>query len=303
MLVRLATEACGTRFELVLDGEDEPRARAAGEAALELVERCDQRFSVFRSDSLIARVNREAAERPVRLDPETYALLERCSALQRATSAAFDIAVGPLMRTFGFRRRVDEQRESEARGTFELDERTRAVRFTSRNTALDLGSVAKGYALELAARSLRDNGIACALVHGGTSSVVALGAPPGESGWRVQLGRESGAFVTLRDTALSFSAPRGRTVEFAGHEVGHIFDPRSGKPVPLEMQCAVVGASALDCDAWSTAALVLASRDVSWSALLPRELAFWVRGPSGDAQILGPCSVFESLSPRSSTPR
>ena len=81
MILRLAAAAMGTRFELVLaprDDRDLVRQRAAGEAALERVEECDRRFSRFRNDSLVSRINREAYKRPVRLDDEAYALFETC---------------------------------------------------------------------------------------------------------------------------------------------------------------------------------------------------------------------------------
>lgn len=292
-MLRLATFAMGTRFELVLDAEDEPRARAAGEHALELVERCDARFSLFRSDSLIARINREAFERPVRVDHETFELLAECLALREATQRAFDVAVGPLMRTWGFRGTSSGLESGAPRGTFELDAATRAVRFTSANTALDLGAIAKGHALDAAAESLRECGIERALLHGGTSSVIAIGAPLGEPWWSVQLGAASHSTARLRDNALGFSAPRGRTASFAGHEVGHVIDPRSGKPAALELQCAVVGPSARACDAWSTAAVVLAARDETLDALCPNELSVLL-GPLEHARhVCGDPSVFD----------
>ena len=73
MLVRLALHAMGTRFELVLEGdEDGPGAeaylRAAGEVALAEVEQVDARLSLFRRDSLLSHIQRNAAEQPVRVD-------------------------------------------------------------------------------------------------------------------------------------------------------------------------------------------------------------------------------------------
>src|SRR5690606_5023207 len=99
---------------------------------------------------------------------------------------------------------------------------------------------------------LREHGVTCALLHGGTSSVVAIGAPPGEEGWRIALGPEPHApMVTLCDAALAVSATTERP---------HIVDPRTGAPAPPNRRAAVIGPTARLADAWSTALLVLGYR-------------------------------------------
>lgn len=291
-MLRLATRAMGTRFELVLGCEDGPQARAAGEAALERIEQCDARYSVFTNSSLIARANRDACEKPVRLDPELFGLLERCLALRAETDGAFDIAIGPLMRALGFRgQRIDAPRGSNL-GAFELDRATSSVRFTRPDTQLDLGSIAKGHALDLAAATLRENGIESALLHGGTSSVVALGAPPDADGWRVRIGPDGTWEARLRDSALSVSAPHGRTADFAGHKVGHILDPRSGRPVPLGLRAAVIAPSAEAADAWSTAALVLRARGGSLELRRPHDQGWLLEDEGREPVLLGQRGCF-----------
>lgn len=277
MLLRLAADAMGTRFEIVLGGaadDDEPLLRACGETAIEEIERWHRLLSAFAPDSVVSRINRRAADRPVKVDHETFELLLRCRELWRATAGAFDITLGALMRAWGFR--DDEP----ARGTVhararvelvihhgfshvELDEPNRAVRFAREGIALDLGGIAKGWALDRAAALLRGHGVTCALLHGGTSSVVAIGAPPGEDGWRVALRdpAPSGPVVLLRDRALSVSAPHGRMIERDGVALGHVIDPRTGAPAATGVALAAVAcASATDAEAWSTALLVLGER-------------------------------------------
>lgn len=277
MRERLATAAMGTRFELVLEARDGAHARAAGEAALEEIERCDARWSVFRSDSLLARVNRDAFAQDVVLDSETFELLAECLRFQRATQGAFDIAVGARMREF---RSGALSSATESCGAFELDADRRSVRFTRAGTQLDLGAVAKGEALERAADALREAGVERALLHGGTSSVLALGAPSDASDWRVRLaGFDSElAEVELRERALSVSAPHGRTLRVGERELGHVLDPHSGAPLPPLARCAVLGPSARECEAWSTAALVLFARGVEPAQLVPSHLELRATG-------------------------
>lgn len=254
----LASQAMGTRFELVLPGRDRSRERAAGEVALEVVSEWERQLSIFRPDSLLSHVNREAFERPVRVDPRTFDLLAACWEFHVASQGAFDPAQGARMEALGFRGEPGRGPAGERVGGFAhvvLDSRTASVRFTRPGVQLDLGAVAKGHALDGAAQVLREAGVECALLHAGTSTVVAIGAPPGLDGWQVALGPQRGApVVRLRDQALSVSAQHGRTND-AG--AGHVLDPRTGEPVGGGGLAAVIASQGRDADAWSTALLVL----------------------------------------------
>ncbi len=252
----LALQAMGTRFELVLDGAGSPSARAAGEGALEAVAECEARLSLFRRDSLISHVNREAAERPVPVDPDTFALLEECARIWRQSGGAFDPGIGRRMQQHGFRGRAPENDGGYAGfGAVELDAAACRVRFMRPGVALDLGAIAKGHALDVAAGVLRGAGVERALLHAGTSTVVAIGAPPGLEGWNVALERGRRApVVVLSDCALSVSAQRGRRNE---RGEGHVIDPRSGRPLANEATAAVVASRGALADGWSTALLVL----------------------------------------------
>jgi thiamine biosynthesis lipoprotein len=123
-------------------------------------------------------------------------------------------------------------------------------------TAIDLGAIAKGHALDCAAGVLRAAGVTSALLHGGTSSVVAIGAPPGSPGWQVAVGLETGTpVVRLRDSALSVSDASSQRGGSSGG--GHILDPRTGRAAACGGRVVVVGPSARLADAWSTALAVL----------------------------------------------
>jgi len=250
----LALQAMGTRFELVLPGLDPVRERAAGEAALEAIADWDARLSLFRRDSLIALVNREAPERSVALDAQTFELLELCERVWRASGGAFDAALGRHMQVHGFRGPSATSAAPRGFEAVELDRTTCSVRLACVGAQLDLGAIAKGFALDAAAEILRESGIDRALAHGGTSTVVALGAPPGREGWVVALQSGSDApTALLRDAALSVSAPHGRRNE---RGAGHILDPRSGEPIQDDPIAAVIAPTGALADAWSTALLV-----------------------------------------------
>lgn len=227
----------GTRFELVMPAGNYVTTRAIGEAALAEIEDCHRRFSRFERSSLLSHIMRSAERGPVSLDRDTYALFSDALSVHRASDGAFDLTVPAL-----------------GMDTIVLDQETSTIRLT-REVPLDLGGIAKGHALDLAAAVLRVHGVTSAFVHGGTSSAVGIGTPPGTDGWRVQLA--GGGEVALRDLALSVSA----VWEGNPHPT---LDPHTGKELPGPRRAVVTGPSARMCDALSTAALV-SGEGFSWS--------------------------------------
>ncbi len=256
--LRLASLAMGTRFELVLLA-GRGNLRAAGEAALEEIERWHRLLNRFAPDSLLSHINRTAAAQPVKLDRQTFALFQGAIDVWRASNGAFDITVAPLMARNGFPdSSVPACDGDTGSGAIQLDPEAWTIRFTSRHTALDLGAIGKGYALDCAGRILRDAGVESALMHGGTSSVMAIGAPAEGRGWRIAIGSSRDArVVALRGEAMSVSDSAGQTSTTGAP---HIVDPATGRGVQSDGPVAVIGPSCAVTDAWSTALVVLRSR-------------------------------------------
>lgn len=273
--VTLARNAMATRFELVLHGDDPMALRAAGEEALDEIDRLENRLSLYRPGSEIAQLNAQAAHEPVRVSPELFALLEHARQLHAETGGAFDITIAPLVRCWGFmgangkmptQEEVIAARECVGMQHVQLDPQTRSVHFSRPGVMLDLGAIGKGYAVEQAAGILREAGITSALVHGGTSTVCAMGPPPDAETWEIAIEQPPGTSkpcgnwpppISLRDEAMSVSAIWGRSFVTDGKLLGHVIDPRTGQPVNGALLSAVVLPSATETDALSTALLVL----------------------------------------------
>lgn len=266
--VRLAIEAMATRFELVLQGSDEPRLRAAGEEALEEIARLERQLSFYQTTSEITWINAHAARQPVRVEAGLFRLLQRCQTLSVATGGAFDVTIGPLMRAWRFVGGAGEIPDHAALArahastgftSVHLDPDAFTVSFACPGMSIDLGAAGKGFAVDRAIETLRAQGVQRALLHGGTSSVHAIGAPEGETRWPIAWQQPDGAQQTfaLRDTALSVSAIHGKSFVVDGCEYGHVIDPRTGRPTRAARSAAVTGPRSFECDALSTALLVL----------------------------------------------
>jgi thiamine biosynthesis lipoprotein len=282
--VTLSLNAMGTRFELVLYGSDPVHLRAAGEEALQEIERLEAQLSFYRGDSEISFLNRNAAMRPVKVEARLFCLLQDCVRLSELTEGAFDITVGPLMRAWRFvngQGAVPDLDEIEAATAvvgsnyIALNEAEHTVRFRKQGVEIDLGGYGKGYAIERAVSLLKESGVTSSIIHGGTSSIYGIGPPPRGRAWRVRLAspaRSDGTplEVDLVDSGLSVSAIRGKFFDQDGVRYGHVIDPSSGRPVSRAQAAAVAGSSPTECEALSTALLV---RGEYWLRRMPERFA------------------------------
>jgi FAD:protein FMN transferase len=308
--VTLARQAMATRFELVLHGDDPVALRAAGEEALAEVNRLENQLSLYRPGSEIAQVNARAARESVRVSAELFALLQHAQRLHVETEGAFDITIAPLVRCWGFMGgsgkmpRPDEltaARQLVGMGQVHLDPANRSVRFARDGVMLDLGAIGKGHAVECAARLLREAGVTSALLHGGTSTVCALGRPPEAEAWAVAIeappkgwncadtrevhtpnfvltpgsGRTT---LPLRDEAMSVSAIWGRAFAAGAKHYGHVIDLSTGHPTEAAWLAVLVLPSATETDALSTALLTRGIAGFERLSRLRPGLRAWLAG-------------------------
>jgi FAD:protein FMN transferase len=286
--VHLRRPAMATWFEMWLLGDDVEHLTAVGEAALDEIERIERLLSRFDPAAEIARVNREAARRPVKVDAELLAVLEDCRRWFEETGGFFDVAAAcgvPLL------------------DGVELDPVQRTVSFLDPRVQLDLGGYGKGYALDAAGRVLAEFGVDRALLHGGTSSVLTRGGredgPPWPVGLRDPFAEDERELMQLRlaDCGLSSSAVLG-----AGGETSDIVDVRQARPLAQQAACGVIAPSAVEAEVLSTALLAMgktSARDwlaarsfgdgkrcVAWIDRLPQEppetRVEWLAAPSSD---------------------
>lgn len=259
----------GTQITVQAVGGDEAARAAAIEEAYAAFAEIDRLMSNYRDDSELSRVNRRAAEEAVTVSEPLMAVLAAAEDVSRKSGGAFDVSVGPLVKLWGFhdkQARVPSAEELQRVRplvdfkNIALDRKASTVRFARAGVEIDLGGIAKGFAVELAASVLRRAGLAGLIDAGGNQYL--LGHPPGKAAWSIGLRdpQFAGKLLGVLDApegSVSTSAAYASFLTANGRRYGHILDPRSLQPSEASLSVTVVSPDATLADALSTAAYVL----------------------------------------------
>ena len=255
----------GGIYSLVLYGPDRYQLEAASEAAFDEVRRLDALLSNYKPSSEWSEINRYAAERAVVVSAESFHLISACLEYSRRSEGSFDITVGPLMKVWGFYKGTGRlPHRAEIRSVLtsvgwthvELGTAGRTVRFQRPGMSIDPGGIGKGYAVDQIVKILREAGVKSAFVSASTSTVYAMGTPPGEAGWKVTISdpkdrKRSVAETLLKDESLSTSGNYEKFFVAGRHVYSHIMDPRTGYPAEGMLSVSVIAPSAIDSEAWA----------------------------------------------------
>ncbi len=282
-LIQISRRAMACQFEVFLNAGEFPGGEEYVLEALDVVDLLEEHWSVFREASEVSRLNQTAAEEPVEVTAELFQLLQLSQQLYETTGGAFDITSSVLSKLWGFHRREGRLPSDQAIAEvlprvgscwLQLEARRQTVRLLKPGVEINLGAIGKGGALDHAAQHLLDCGIDQFLFHGGASSIIARGSraashsshssksgSPGSEpsvGWSVGVRhplRPEKNFmqVRLRDQALSTSGSGAQFFHHQGKRLGHILDPRSGRPAESVLSATVIADSAAEADALSTA--------------------------------------------------
>ena len=252
-----------------VDAADAARARAAVSAAIADVQRIEAKYSRYREDSLLSRINRAAGARAVEIDDETNALLDYADRCHALSQGRFDVTSGVFRRAWDFLghppriplpAEIDALRELV--GWQHVERSNRSVHLRKRGMQLDFGGIGKEYAADRAATILRQHGIGHALVNLG-GDVRAIGGQADGAPWRIGIRhpREPEpaviASVDLVDGAIATSGDYERFFEVDGRRYCHIIDALTGMPVVAWQSISVAAPLAIVAGSCSTIAMLV----------------------------------------------
>jgi FAD:protein FMN transferase len=233
----------GIPFRMVLYAPEKSSADAAAEAAFARIQQLNDILSDYDTDSELSRLSQTSGSgKVVSVGKDLWRMLERSQQVARETDGAFDITCGPVVSLWRKARRekqlpdpvkLEEARRAVGWQKLKLDARNHTAELMVPYMRLDLGALAKPYAVDEALRILSAHGIRSALVAGAGDMAVSE-PPPGTNGWRIELApldvtnAPKTEFVLLRNNALATSGDLFQHVEINGVRYSHIVDPRTG---------------------------------------------------------------------------
>ena len=304
----------GTFARIVAVAEDLSTAKGCIEAAFAEIQTVDELMSDYKSDSEISEVNCDGARRAVEVSESTYEVLQRSIEFSKLTGGAFDITVGPLvdlLRSAEKKEVVPSEEEiAEAKlkvgyQKLKLDVQNRTVKFIVDGMRLDLGGIAKGYAIDRAVEAMQKGGAIGGMVDIG-GDIRCFGAPPrGKDHWLIGLqdpnlvardpgsvtrdmaherrvtsdGLRNGLLLVLKleNAAIATSGSYRRFVLIGGKKYSHILDTRTGYGSDELASVTVISKNATDADALATAVSVMgAERGLALIETIPETEAILI---------------------------
>ena len=257
----------GTVFEIAAYDQSSQHASITIDQAFHEIVHIDDELSNYRSESALSKLNRSAHFHAETVPSDLYRVIEAAVQFSKLSEGKFDIPIAPLVNLWkaalsGDAEPTLEQQQDVKRCVgYEKIEfiAPQQISFRSPCMQLDLGAIGKGYAVDRAAEVLRASGILHALINAGGSTIVAIGAPPGQTAWLVHLrdpSRKLDPQVMLKDESVSTSEQTMPSL-LGRSSPGHIIDPETGRPLQTEFAVSVIAKTGTFSDSLSTTLLLL----------------------------------------------
>ena len=267
----------GTFARIVAVAEDQSTAKKCIEAAFEQIRNVDELMSDYKSDSQISKINRNAYKEPVSVSKPTFDILQRSIEFSKLSAGAFDITIGPLVDLWRLAAeansvptdaQIQQARSRVGCEKLILDANEMTVRFALDGMRIDLGGIAKGYAIDKAVETMQSCGAIGGMVDIG-GDIRCFGAPPkGKKTWLIGLqdptitkdnttAAKSLLILNLKNAAVATSGSYRRFALIEGKQYSHIIDRKTGAGAEGLSSVTIIANNATDADALATAVSVM----------------------------------------------
>ncbi len=262
-----------TLVEITVYGNGKQKLKSSVNEAFDEIKRIENLMSGYISNSEIARIN-DAGGNALSVSPESAAVIQAAKDVGRLTDGAFDVTLGGLTRLWGFTSespRVPQKSEIEEllahtgsdiieiKNYYNGKQTIVSIRLTDPATTIDLGGIAKGYAIGMAARRLRERGIESALIDAG-GDIVVIGDKKGKP-FRIGIKSPDDdsviGVIEASDISIVTSGDYERGFSIGGVRYHHILDPKTGRPARRSRSVTIITKDAILADALSTAVFVM----------------------------------------------
>ncbi|MDH5762010.1 MAG: FAD:protein FMN transferase [Nitrospinota bacterium] len=273
--VRRTQFIMGTLVEITVSHSDSKVIQSATTQAFDEMQRIEQLMSTYRPDSEISRINRAAGKEAVPVSPEVEEVIQEGIFWSKQSSGAFDITVEPLVQLWDFN---GEKEIVPADSTIEktaalvnyrnIEIKDHTVRLTQPGMAINVGGLAKGYAVDRAVSILRDK-VTSGIINAG-GDLYAFGQKSEGNLWNIGLQhpRKPQAILAafaVQNQAVATSGDYQRYFIKDGVRYHHIFDPQTGKPARTMISVTIITTEVMDADALATAVFVMGpNKGLEW---------------------------------------
>ncbi len=261
----------GTLNEIEIFDLKKQVAQKAVEKGFDAMQRVDDLMSHYKESSEVSRIKNSVPLETVRVSQDTFNVLKRSEEIAQLSDGAFDVTIGPLVKRWGFydkeqkplptRQEINRMRRGMGYVHLFLRPKNREVSKRIPTLEVDLGGIAKGYAIDLAVKALKQAGVVSATVNSG-GNIGFIGNPVKGEAWEVGVidplnPSELLGVLNIKEGAVATSGNYENYHEIEGKRYSHIIDPRTGWPVQGVLSVTVIAANAMDADALSTTLFVL----------------------------------------------
>ena len=306
----LAAQPASARFEISVDKylmgtlvkatvrhDDIEAGKTALVKAFQEMERVEALLSVQRASSEVSAINQNAGHRPVKVSGETFAIVQRAQSYAERFDGLFDVTIGPVTALWGFNgnqqavlpdpERLAERLKLVDYRKIVLNETDTTVFLSTPGMQIDLGGIAKGYAIDRGVAVLRQQGLQQFLLNAG-GDVYASGQKDHRTDWLVgvkhpRASNDLLARFNLRDVAAATSGDYERYALIDGTRYHHIIDPRTGYPGTLSQSVTVLAGSAEEADVWATYLFLTGPSSLQQAA--PQEIPYLIVDAEGQVQV------------------
>jgi thiamine biosynthesis lipoprotein len=258
----------GTVIEITLVADNEENANKASLQAFQEIKRIETLMSPWLDLSDVTRINRSAGKEWVKVSPETMEVIKKAQEISELSEGGFDITVGPLIELWRKARREKIPPSiEEVKGKLDLVnfkniemDRDGKVFLKKKGMAIDLGGIAKGYAVDRAFDLLKSHGYKNLIVNAGGD--LRVGGLKNNQPWSIgiQNPRESSkilARISVSDIAIATSGDYEKYFIYQGKRYHHILNPRDGFPAEGCQSVTILFRDGMTADALATAVFVL----------------------------------------------
>lgn len=264
---RFKAMACDNQLQLYV--ADRQLGERAAKRVIEEVGRIEAKYSRYRADSVLSRINRSSGSAPVEIDDETVDLLRHANACFELSNGLFDITSGVLRRAWDFKSTMPPREDALREilpliGWNKVEVTGSSVFLPVPGMEIDFGGIGKEYAVDRACALLQSLGIKSGLVSLG-GDVRVVGPRPDGSGWPIYIAhpRKPGVVLGAMPLSLGSLATSGdymRYFDFEGRRYCHVLNPTTGQPTQTWQSVTVVSALCIDAGSITTIAMLLEDR-------------------------------------------